>query len=94
MSKVAIVLTTGGVATTTEGSKIVSTETISASAVGTYLASSGVRTYYSDQHQCAYLILSDKDTTLTIWYQTPESQAAKLRLCRLFGVEHYILQDV
>lgn len=94
MSKVAVILTAGGVATTTEGSKIVSSETISASAVSTYLASSGVRTYYSDQHQCAYLILSDKDTTLTIWYQTPESQAAKLQLCRLFGVEHYILQDV
>ena len=94
MSKVAVILTAGGVATTTEGSKIVSSETISASAVSTYLASSGVRTYYSDQHQCAYLILSDKDTTLTIWYQTPESQTAKLQLCRLFGVEHYILQDV
>ena len=94
MSKVALVLTAGGVATTTQGSKILSTETVSAAAVRSYLASSGVRTYYSDQHQCAYLILSDQDTTLTIWYQTAESQAAKLQLCRLFGVEHYILQDM
>ena len=94
MSKIAVVFTAGGVATTTEGSKILSTETISASAVKSYLASSGARTYYSDQHQCAYLILTDDDTTITIWYQSPESQAAKLQLCRLFGVNHYILQDV
>lgn len=94
MSKVALVLTAGGVATVTEGSRILSSETISAAAVNTSLASSGVRTYYSDQHECAYMILSGEETTTTIWYQSARSQAAKLQLCRLFGVDHYILQDV
>ena len=94
MSKVALVLTAGGVSTVTQGSKILSSETISAAAVSTSLASSGARTYYSEQHECAYMILPGEETTTTIWYQNPQSQTAKLQLCRLFGVDHYILQDV
>jgi len=94
MNKVALCLTAGGAATTTQGSKILSTETVSAAAVRTYLDSTGVRTYYSDQYQSAYLILPGEETTLTVWYQSPESQAAKLQLGRMFGITHNLLQDV
>ena len=30
--------------------------------------------------------------TATVWYQSEESMAAKLRLARLFGVTRYVLE--
>jgi len=93
-SKLAVVFTAGGVSTTTRGSRIVSTETVSAAAVQELLAKRGTNVYYSDQHQSAYLTANISGDALTVWYQNEQSLAAKLQLCRLFGINHYILQDI
>lgn len=92
MNRLALVLTAGGIATTTQGSRIVSTETISAAEVAELLALRNVNTYYSQQYQSAYLTRSG-GSNLTVWYQSAESLAAKLQLARLFGINHYVLQD-
>jgi len=91
MNKLALVLTAGGIATTTQGSKILSSKVVSVADVEQYLASTNVSTYYSEQHQSAYLTLGK---TVTVWYQNDSSLATKLQLARLFGITHYILQDV
>ena len=93
MSRVAVVFTEGGVSTVTRGSKIVSSKTVSRREVEDYLSRSGVKSYYSDKYDCSYLIYTSGNSQTTIWYQTEESLTAKLALCRLFGVTHYILKD-
>ena len=93
MSRVAVVFTAGGVSTVTRGSSIVSTQEVSRRQVDNYLSRSGVKNYYSDKYDCSYLIYTSGSTQTTIWYQTEESLSAKLALCRLFGVPHYIMQD-
>ena len=92
MARLAVVFSAGGVATTVRGSQILSSQAVSADRVARYLATEGVKTYYADQYESAYLILSGSTTT-TVWYQSEESLAAKLQLCRMFGVNHYLLQD-
>ena len=91
MNKLSLILTAGGIATATQGSRIMSSETISKAAVDAYLAETNVKTYYSEQHQSAYLT---RGSSLTVWYQNEASLSAKLQLARLFGINHYILQDV
>ena len=93
MSQVAVVFQTGGIATVTRGSEIVSSKEISKRQVESYLDRSGVKSYYSDSYDCHYLIYTSGNTTTTVWFQTEESVEAKLALCRLFGVTHYILED-
>ena len=93
MSTVAVVLTDGGVATTTQGSRIVSTKSISQTEVEAYLDRSSTKVYYSDRDQCAYLVSTSGNTTVTVWYNDEASIAAKLLLCRLFGVDCYVLEE-
>ena len=90
MTKLSLILTAGGIATTTQGSKIASSETISRAEVEELLSTANTATYYSEQYQSAYLTRSN----LTVWYQNEKSLSAKLQLARLFGINHYILQDV
>ena len=92
--KAAVQLSQGGVATATRGSKIVSSRPISQREVEGYLSRAGVKTYYHDTSACAYLIYTSGTTQTTVWYQTEESLAAKLELCRLFGVTHYVLEEL
>lgn len=91
LNKLALVLTAGGIATTTQGSRILSSEVISKADVLTHLAADGTAMYYSEQHQSAYLT---RGSSLTIWYQSEASLAAKLQLARMFGINHFILEDV
>ncbi len=91
MSKLSLILSAGGIATTTQGSKIMSSQAISKADVDNYLSDANISTYYSEQHQSAYLT---RGSSLTVWYQSEESLSAKLQLARLFGINHYILQDI
>lgn len=93
LSQVAVVFSAGGVATVTSGSAIESSQIISASQVERYLQRDDVHTYYSTVYACSYLTYTNGSRTTTVWYQSPESLQAKLALCRLFGVTHYVLQD-
>ena len=93
MSTVAVVLTDGGVATTTQGSRIVSTEEISRAEVEDYLERTNTKVYYAEGDQCAYLVSNANGRTVTVWYNDEAAMEAKLLLCRLFGVDHYILED-
>ena len=94
MSRVAVVFTAGGVSTVTRGSTIVSSQLVSRQQVNSYLSRSGVKNYYSDKYDCSYLIYTSGSAQTTIWYQTGDSLSSKLALCRLFGVTHYMMQDV
>lgn len=94
MSQVAVVFTSGGIATTVQGSRIVSTETISQEEVEEYLDDADTHVFYSEAAQCAYLTSEGTGgRTVTVWYQNQEALEAKLLLCRLFGVNAYILQE-
>ena len=94
MSQVAVVLSAGGIATTVQGSRIVSSRSISQSAVEDYLEDRDAHIYYSEAYQCAYLTVTEAGgRTVTVWYQNEESMAAKLLLCRLFGVNAYVLEE-
>lgn len=92
MSRAALCLNGGGVRTITANGKIVSTDTLTADQVASILSGSGVRTYYSTRYESAYCIYKPNSyQSATLWYQSEESQAAKLQLARLFGVTHYTL---
>ena len=94
MSQVAVVLAAGGIATTVQGSRIVSSRAISKSQVEDYLEDRDTHVYYSEAYQCAYLTAAESaGRTVTVWYQNEESMAAKLLLCRLFGVNAYVLDE-
>ena len=94
MSQVAVVLTSGGIATTTQGSRIISTRSISREEVEAYLEDRDTHVYYSEIYRCAYLTAEETGgRTVTVWYQNEEAMADKLLLCRLFGVNAYILQE-
>ena len=93
MSRVAVVLSSGGIATTVQGSRIVSSRSVSQSTVEDYLEDRDTHVYYSEAYQCAYLTAAESaGRSVTIWYQNEESMAAKLLLCRLFGVNAYVLE--
>ena len=94
MSQVAVVLTSGGIATTTQGSRILSSRSIAREEVEEYLEDSDTRVFYSEVYQCAYLTVEESGgRTVTVWYQNQEAIEAKLLLCRLFGVNSYLLQE-
>ena len=94
LGQVVVVLKEGGVATTTRGSSILSSETISQSEVEGYLRRSGVETYTHSQYACDYLTYTSGNTQTTVWYQSEENVAEKLELCRLFGVTHYCMEPL
>ena len=93
MTRAVLCLTAGGVRTVVSGKQIVSTDTLTAAEVAEILAKEGTRTYYSTRYESAYCIYQPNAyQTATVWYQSQESQAAKLRLARLFGVTRYIVE--
>lgn len=94
MSRVVLVLQSGGVRTVVNSSgKIIQSGEISAEQVRAYLARQNVRVYYSKRHESAYCILEPNYyQTATIWYQSEESMAAKLKLARMFGVTNYVVE--
>ena len=90
--KTVLQLTAGGVRTLVAGGRVVSTAAVSAGEVRRILTSEDVSTYYDSRYESAYCIYRPNDAqTATLWYQSGESQAAKLRLARLFGVTRYVL---
>ena len=90
--KTVLQLTAGGVRTLVAGGRVVSTAAVSAGEVRRILTSEDVGTYYDSRYESAYCIYRPNDAqTATLWYQSGESQAAKLRLARLFGVTRYVL---
>ena len=90
--KTVLQLTAGGVRTLVAGGRVVSTAAVSAGEVRRILTSEDVSTYYDSRYESAYCIYQPNDAqTATLWYQSGESQAAKLRLARLFGVTRYVL---
>ena len=94
MSRVAVVLKEGGVATATRGSRVLSSQPISQAEVEAYLGRSGVETYTHSQYACSYLTYASGTTQTTVWYQSEEDLAEKLELCRLFGVTHYAVESL
>ena len=59
-----------------------------------YLDDADTHVFYSEAAQCAYLTSEGTGgRTVTVWYQNQEALEAKLLLCRLFGVNAYILQE-
>lgn len=93
MKKVVLCLTAGGVRTVVSGKRIVAADTLTADDVAEILAQDGTRTYYSTRYESAYCIYQPNAyQTATVWYQSQESLAAKLRLARLFGVTRYIIE--
>ena len=94
MSQVAVVLSGGGIATTVQGSRIVSSRAISRADVEDYLEDDDTRVFYSEVYRCSYLTASEiGGRTITVWYQDQETIDAKLLLCRMFGVSAYILDE-
>ena len=92
MKTVALSLCGGGVRTVVSSGRVLETRTISAQEVAQALEQSNVRLYYSDRYESAYCIYPHAGyQTVTLWYQSEVSLAAKLKLARLFGVEQYVL---
>ena len=91
MSHIVLVLAAGGWETVTRDGQILSSRAVSANQVETYLARGDVTLHYADQYESGYLTFSQNGRTVTVWYQSEESLAAKLQLARLFGVTLYCL---
>ena len=94
MSGAVLVLSGGGVSTTvSSGGHIFSSEVVTAQQVQTALGRIDVRVYYSKRHESAYCVYEPNFyQTVTIWYQSEESMAAKLKLARMFGVTDYVVE--
>ena len=95
MSGAALRLMAGGVRTITDagGSPVAGSELISAKEVQKVLENKDAAASYSERYESAYCIYAPNAyQTATVWYQSEESMAAKLRLARLFGVTRYVLE--
>ena len=89
MSRLVLSLTAGGWETVTEGEKIISSRAVSQSQVETYLERTDVSLHYAEQYESSYLTFTQGSRRTTVWYQSEESMAAKLKLATLFGVTLY-----
>ena len=94
MSGAVLVLTGGGVSTTVSSlGRILDSEIVTAEQVKSVLSRVDTRVYYSKRHESAYCVYEPNFyQTVTIWYQSEESMAAKLRLARMFGVTNYVVE--
>lgn len=94
MSSAVLCLNGGGVRTTVSAQgRIISADTLSAEQVSLILSRSDVHTYYSRRHESAYCVYEPNPyQTVTVWYQSEESMAAKLQLARMFGVTYYVIE--
>lgn len=94
MSQVVLVLRSGGVSTVVlQGGEIVSSGSVSESHVDMVLTRNNARTYYSERYESAYCVYEPNYyQTVTIWYQSERSMAAKLQLAKLFGVTSYMME--
>ena len=86
-----LTLSAGGWEPVTEGGAVLSTQAIPAAAVEAYLERPEAENFYAAQYAGRYLTLPEGERTVTVWYQTPETLAEKLRLAGLFGVTAYYL---
>lgn len=89
MSRAALSLSPGGWETVVEKDAIVSSRSVSAQEVEEALERPEASTHYAERYACGYLTYTERDRTVTVWYQSEESLAAKLRLAGLFGVTLY-----
>ncbi len=93
LSQAALRLMAGGVQTVAGEDGTLVSEVLPAAAVKEILAREDAKTYYSDQYESAYCLYENEEgQTVTLWYQSDESMAAKLQLARLFGVTRYLLE--
>lgn len=95
MSQAALRLMAGGIRTVTDagGNPVSGSVPVSAKEVAELLARKDVSVFYSDQYQSAYCTYPPNAyQTATVWYQSEESMAAKLRLAQLFGVTRYVVE--
>lgn len=94
MSEVVLVLCAGGVSTIVSyNGVIISSGKVSRFHVDNVLSRSNTRIYYSQRYESAYCIYEPNYyQTVTIWYQSEQSMAAKLQLARMFGVTKYVLE--
>lgn len=89
LSRAALSLTPGGWETVVEDGVIVSSRSVSKAEVEAYLNRSGVSAHYAERYACSYLTVQERGRSVTVWFQSEESVAAKLRLAGLFGVTLY-----
>lgn len=94
MSRVVLVLQDGGVRTiVTSSGQIVYSEKINEMQLRSILNRVDVRKYYSRRYESAYCVYEPNFyQTATVWYQSEESMAAKLKLARMFGVTNYVVE--
>lgn len=93
LSRSVLVLTAGGVRTVVANGRIAGCSVISAQEVEKILSRKEIHTYYNARYESAYVIYTPNSyQTVTLWYQSDESLAAKLQLAALFGVGQYYLQ--
>lgn len=94
MSRAVLVLSSGGVSTTVSSfGRILACETLTAEQVKSVLSRIDTRVYYSKRHESAYCVYEPNFyQTVTVWYQSEESMAAKLMLARMFGVTNYVVE--
>lgn len=92
LTRTVLCLSAGGVRTIVSGGSALTTDTLSAQEVASILSTEDVNTYYSDRYESAYCIYApNRYQEATVWYQSPESLAAKLQMARLFGVTQYVM---
>jgi len=89
LSRVVLALTPGGWMTSVQGDTILSSRSVSAEEVERLLERDGVSLHYAAQYESGYLTYEEHGRTVTVWYQSEDSMAAKLQLARLFGVTLY-----
>lgn len=92
LSQTALCLSAGGVRTVVANKRIAGSGPISAEEVEEILSRKQISLYYNTRYESAYCIYTANNyQTVTLWYQSGESLAAKLRLAALFGVGQYVL---
>ena len=78
--------------TVVSNKRIAGSGPISAEEVQEILSRRQVSLYYNTRYESAYCIYNPNSyQTVTLWYQSEESLAAKLQLAALFGVGQYVL---
>ena len=92
LSQAALLLMAGGLQTVA-GEDGLDSRTLTYAEVQEALDQPDAKSYYSDQYESAYCIYHPtEEQTVTLWYQSDKSMAAKLQLAKLFGVTHYVLE--
>ena len=86
-----LALSAGGWEIVAEGETVLSARAVPEETVAAYRERPEAEDFYAAPYLSRYLTLREGERTVTVWYQTPETLAAKLRLAGLFGVTEYYL---